>query len=157
MAYIVRDLQVEGMDDIIQYLENLEERMPIAFFEAAHVLSEAVEVDAVLTRSYNNDTFATRTSTVAFASAYGQLEVGRVEEAIETANAHRPDSASDEAVPPPPGENEVVIYVLSATNYSKHLNERYGGRSMYLEHAIMDNAVNIAAGYQKVFQRYFRP
>lgn len=151
------DIGLEGFDGMILYLEALEDRMPKAFMDAADRTSLAVELRAINTTSYEDDTGATRASTVAFAAGLGIPNEEIPMKSIADANALRANSADDDSIPPAPGEDEIITYVMSATNYSKHLNERNGGESMYLELAVLDNVELIAREHQKVFARYFRP
>lgn len=160
MAFIIireDDTGLEGFDGMILYLEALEDRMPKAFMDAAERTSLAVELVAINTTSYEDDTTATRESTISYVAGLGMPNLGPAWKAIDAANAQRKNSADTESIPPDPGEDEIITYVMSATNYSKHLNERNGGESMYLEHAISMNVDLIAREHQKVFARYFRP
>lgn len=160
MALIIiqpNDTGLDGIDGMIVYLENLEKRIPQQLADAARRTAPPIEIHATGTTAYKNQTGATRASTVVAVSAFGEQDLSTFEQAINAANDLRAASADDQSIPPAPGADEIVTDIASMTNYSKWLNERNGGESMYLEAALMDNVPNIVSEYQKVFGRYFRP
>jgi hypothetical protein len=123
------------------YLEHLIDNIERYMLDALNDVVGDVEQTAVSTTAYEDDTSATRNSTIAYVSTPGTLPQ-EVEIAQAVANGYRPGSATDEPPPPAaPGTLDLVAY--SATDYSLFLNVRGAGETMYLAEAIELNTPRI--------------
>lgn len=118
-----------------------------AMFEGLDDCRLIVEDHARATTSYENDSFATRASTMAaIERADGQRD-DSIQDSRQEAEDHRPGSVRDEP-PPPPQEGTMHIICFSSTFYSYYLNIRDGGSSMWTADAILANTGQIAQSVQ---------
>lgn len=131
---------VSGFDRIDDFLSRYANVIDGAVFNALVECTPPVEGDAQATNAYENDTGATRASTIAYAHDNNDVP-DVVYEAMSRAEALRPDSTSYESVPDNDTipDDVVCLTVMSATEYSYFLNIRNGGASMYLEEALLGN------------------
>lgn len=136
-------------------LEELERRVTEDIKRAMEQIAPAVQDAAQATTVYNNVTGATRASTVAYVLGLGDAYHPSFFLAFNEAESLNPGHG-DPDPPRPPLPGEITLYVLSATDYSKWLNERRGSASAYLLDAIATNSGALQAAVNAAIRRYFR-
>lgn len=123
-------------------LRVLVEEIKRKAYEGMERSSLVVEHHAVATNSYNDDTGATRNSTMVSVRDATNYPGQVYEQSRATANLFRDNSGDPNNIPPAPGANEIVSDVIVSTMYATELALRYGAASNFVGDAQLMNAGN---------------
>lgn len=102
--------------------------------------SLVVEAVAVATDTYNDDTTATRNSTMVSVTTADEYPGPVYAQSLATAYLYRPNGGDPNNVPPAPAPNEIVMDVIVSTYYATELALRYGGATNFVGDAQLMNA-----------------
>lgn len=97
-----------------------------------------VEQAATATTTYQDQTGATRASTLAYVTDASEYPPVEAEQSKANALLLREDLV-DMGYPPPPAPDEIILDVIASTDYAFYLNVRYGGQSEFLNSALFRN------------------
>lgn len=144
---------MDGFDEAIAFLTALPRLVPAAAAAALDEQAPGVESDAQATVRYQDDTGATRGSTVAYVAGGGAGAL--VGLAFSVAESLNPDHAVVEEESDPAGEQGATLVLTTFTDYTADLITMQGGARDFLAATMEQHAGQLhdaaAAGIADLF------
>lgn len=133
---------LSGIDDAIAWLTAFPALVPAAAATALEGVAQAMTNDAQATARYQDDTGATRASTIAYThDATGVVEgAGLVGAAYQGAETYNGDHAVVEEVPDPAAPGGVTVVLTTFTDYTDDLVTMQGGARDFLGSTLTQHA-----------------
>ncbi len=135
----------QGWDTIFQGLDALEQRIEQAAIRGLERGAEQLEAQAKATDAYNDQTGATRASTVAFVAHRGDDGSTDVNAARAAGDAHNPEKGITVSFSYMPAEAENPHVILTAMmRYDIHLETARAGQNAFIGPTLVANSPMVA-------------